>query len=65
MTEWKERLAKSLGIDLPGLLSLADKVFSDTEVDVRSSELVPAHIAGETLRDVARRIRELCGEADA
>lgn len=48
-------------VDLRGLLALSDKVFSDTEEDVTSSETVPAHVAAKTLRDVATSIRELCG----
>lgn len=54
-----------MGIDRDALLALADKIFADTEDDVRSTALVPAYIAGETLREVANRIREACGETKA
>lgn len=48
--------------DREALLALADKIFADTEDDVRSTILVPAYVAGEILREVADRIREACGE---
>lgn len=47
--------------DREALLRLADKVFEDTEEDVRSEDIVPAWQAGEALRDVASKIREACG----
>lgn len=47
--------------DREALLALADKVVADTEEDIRSEDVVPAYYAGECLRDVAHRIRELCG----
>ena len=59
MTEWKERLAKSLGIDLPGLMELADELETD---GVDGYYLVSRHYVCMTF---AQRIRELCGEADA
>ena len=48
--------------DREALLRLADKVFEDTEDDMRApGKSVPAFIAGQCLRDVARRIREALG----
>ena len=58
MTEWKERLAKSLGIDLPGLMELADEL----ETDGVDGYLVSRHYVCMTF---AQRIRELCGEAES
>lgn len=52
-------------IDRDALLALADKVFEDTEEDMSTrGKLIPAFIAGQCLRDVARRIREALGEND-
>ena len=48
-------------VDREALLALADKIVADTEEDVSSEDLVPSWYAGETLRDVASKIREACG----
>ena len=53
-------------VDRRALLRLADKVFEDTEGDMSTrGKLMPAFIAGQCLRDVASRIRVLCGEEDS
>lgn len=51
----------TVACDRDALLALADKVVADTEEDVRSEDLVPAWQAGEALRDVASKIREVLG----
>ncbi len=49
--------------DRERLLRLAGKVFEDTEGDMRApGKSIPTFIAGQCLRDVARHIREACGE---
>ena len=49
--------------DREALLELSDKIVKDTEEDMDSrAGLVPAYIAGQCLRDVAKCIREACGE---
>ena len=49
--------------DREALLALADKIFKDTEEDMDSrAGLVPAYISAQSLRNVAKCIREACGE---
>lgn len=61
--ELHDRLADLIepSCDRVALLRLADKVFEDTEEDVRCEDLVSSWYAGEALRDVASKIREACG----
>lgn len=63
MTEWKERLAKSLGIDLSGLLGLAEEMTWCYEGAAGADG--DGTVGAWVVMEYADRIRELCGEVDA